>query len=87
MKSKSPATISGYVVALPRDLDPRQALVAIEQDGVEYRVLPRGAGVDLGDEVNARVEATGLLEEDGEITYLAARAFKVLEEDDSWADE
>lgn len=84
--NKSPATISGYVVALPRNSDPRQAIVAIVQDDVEYRVLPRGAGVDLDDEVNTQVEAVGLVEEADDIKYLSVRGYKVLE-DDSWADE
>lgn len=82
----TPAKISGYVVALPRNVDPRQAIVAIIQDDVEYRILPRGAGVDLADEVNAMVEATGLTEEKDGITYLAVRGYKVLE-DDSWEEE
>lgn len=82
----TPATISGYVAVLPRNSDPRQAIVAIVQDDVEYRVLPRGAGVDLDDEVNTRVEATGLVEEQDEIKYLSVRGYKVLE-DDSWADD
>lgn len=84
--NKSPATITGYVVALPRDLDARQATVAIMQDGVEYRVLPRGAGVDLVDEVNIPVEATGILEKDDDVVYLTVRGYKVLE-DDSWPDD
>jgi len=82
----SPATISGYVVALPRNSDPHQAIVAIVQDDVEYRVLPRGAGVDMDDEVNTKVEAVGLVEEVDDIKYLSVRGYKVLE-DDSWADD
>lgn len=77
----SPATISGYVVALPLNTDPRQAVVAIENQGTEYRILPRGAGIDLGDEVNAMVEAKGLLEESDGTKYLAVRGYKIMEED------
>lgn len=84
--STSPIVVSGYVVNLPRNSDGRQASVAIVQDGVEYRVLPRGAGVDLVDEVNVPVEATGLLEQDGDTAYLSVRGYKVLE-DDMWLDE
>lgn len=83
----NPATVSGYVTALPRDIDPRQAIVAIIQNEKEYRILPRGAGADLGDEVNAMVEATGLVEEQDGINYLAVRGYKVLEEDEPWDDE
>lgn len=84
--TKSAATISGYVVSLPRNGDARQASVAIAQDGVEYRVLPRGAGVDLVDEVNVAVEATGQVEEEDGIFYLTVRGYKVLD-DDSWLEE
>lgn len=79
-------TVKGYVVVLPRDIDPRQAGVAIMQDDEEYRILPRGAGVDLDDEVNVAVEATGLLEEVDGVRYLAVRGYKVLE-DDAWPEE
>lgn len=84
--SKSPATISGYVVALPRNIDPHQACVAIMQDDVEYRILPRGAGIDLDDEVNVAVEATGQVEEEDGIFYLTVRGYKVLD-DDAWLEE
>ncbi|MBD5608420.1 MAG: hypothetical protein HDQ93_06175 [Desulfovibrio sp.] len=91
--SKSPITIKGYVTSLPRDMDPRQANVAIVQDNIEYRILPRGAGIDLDDEVNVSVEATGVAEdgEDG-VVYFTVRGYKVLEddawgEDDDWPEE
>lgn len=86
LMNATPAKISGYVVALPRNVDPRQAIVAIIQNDMEYRILPRGAGVDLADEVNAMVEATGLTEETDGVTYLAVRGYKVLE-DDGWEEE
>lgn len=82
----SPATITGYVVALPRSADPHQAIVAIMYNDEEYRILPRGAGSDIADEVNALVEATGLVEERDGVKYFAARAFKLMDED-SWAEE
>ena len=84
--SKSPATISGYVVALPRHIDPHQACVAIVQDDVEYRIMPRGAGIDLDDEVNVAVEATGQVEEEDGVYYLTVRGYKVLE-DDAWLED
>lgn len=82
----TPAKISGYVVALPRNTDPHQAIVAIIQDDIEYRILPRGAGVDLADEVNALVEATGLVSEEDGVTYLAVRGYRLLE-DENWEDD
>ncbi len=84
--NKSSATISGYVVALPRNIDPHQACVAIMQDDIEYRILPRGAGIDLDDEVNVAVEATGQVEEEDGVFYLTVRGYKVLE-DDAWLEE
>ena len=84
--SKSPVTVRGYVTSLPRSVDARQASVAIVQDGVEYRILPRGAGVDLDDEVNVAVEATGLVEDVDGILYLAVRGYKALE-DAAWEDD
>ena len=84
--SSGPTTVTGYVVTLPRNSDPHQASVAIVQDGVEYRVLPRGAGIDLVDEVNVAVEATGLINEEDEVFYITVRGYKVLE-DDAWLDD
>lgn len=82
----SPATISGYVVALPRNVDAHQAIVAIIHNDVEYRVLPKGAGIDLDDEVNALVEANGLVGEEDGIKYIAVRGYKALDED-AWSDD
>ena len=70
--NKSPVTVKGYVAAVPQD--DRQAR------------LPRGAGVDLADEVSAPVEVTGLVEEAEDVCYLTVRGYKVLE-DDSWLEE
>ena len=51
--STSSITVRGYVEALPRKKDERQARVAIVQDEVEYRVLTKGAGADLADATTA----------------------------------
>ena len=74
------------MVAVPRAVDARQARVAVVQEDVEYRIVPRGAGVDLDDEVSVFVEVTGLLEESDGVNYLTVRGYKVLE-DDSWLEE
>ena len=84
--NKSPITIRGYVAAMPRSVDARQARVAVVQDDVEYRIVPRGAGVDLDDEVSVPVEVSGLVEEADGVFYLTVRGYKVLE-DDSWLEE
>ena len=84
--NKSPITVRGYVAAVPRSVDARQARVAVVQDDVEYRIVPRGAGVDLDDEVSLPVEVSGHVEEADGVVYLTVRGYKVLE-DDSWLEE
>lgn len=84
--NKNAVTVKGYVVAVPRAVDARQARVAVVQEDVEYRIVPRGAGVDLADEVSVFMEVTGLLEESDGVNYLTVRGYKVLE-DDSWLEE
>lgn len=84
--NKSPITVRGYVAAVPRSVDARQARVAVVQDDVEYRIVPRGAGVDLDDELSVPVEVTGLVEEADGVMYVVVRGYKVLE-DDSWLEE
>ena len=84
--NKSSLTIKGYVTALPRSVDARQARVAVVQDDVEYRIVPRGAGVDMDDEVSLPVEVSGVLEEVDGVNYLVVRGYTVLE-DDSWLEE
>ncbi len=71
---------------MPRSVDARQARVAVVQDDVEYRIVPRGAGVDLDDEVSVPVEVSGIMEEADGVVYLIVRGYKVLE-DDSWLEE
>ena len=84
--NKSPITVRGYVAAVPRSVDARQARVAVVLDDVEYRIVPRGAGVDLDDEVSLPVEVSGLVDEADGVVYLTVRGYKVLE-DDSWLEE
>ena len=84
--NKSPVTVRGYVAAVPRSVDARQARVAVVQDDVEYRIVPRGAGVDLDDEVSLPVEVSGLVDEADGVVYLTVRGYKLLE-DDSWLEE
>ena len=84
--NKSPITVRGYVAAVSRSVDARQARVAVVQDDVEYRIVPRGAGVDLDDEVSLPVEVSGLVDEADGVVYLTVRGYKVLE-DDSWLEE
>ena len=84
--NKTPITVRGYIAAVPRSVDARQARVAVVQDDVEYRIVPRGAGVDLDDEVSLPVEVSGIVDEADGVVYLTVRGYKVLE-DDSWLEE
>lgn len=77
-------TVKGIVVSVP--LDGRQTRIAVSQDGIEYRIMPRAAGIDLEDEINVSVEATGELLEEEDAKYLTVRSYKVLE-DDAWDDD
>ena len=86
MSNNAPITVKGYITSVPRSLDAKQASVAIMQDDVEYRVIPRGAGVDLDDNVSLFVEAVGIVEELEGVLYLHVRGYTLLE-DDSWLEE
>ncbi|MBO4369706.1 MAG: hypothetical protein J5803_06375 [Desulfovibrio sp.] len=74
-------TLKGIVTSVP--LDSKQSRIAVRQDDVEYRIIPKAAGVDLEDEINVSVEVTGDLQEEDEVKYLTVRSYKVLE-DDAW---
>lgn len=63
MNSLDLLTIRGYVQSLPsiqgRDEAAKVAIIA--DDGTEYPVLHKGAGVSLLSNINANVEVTGVL--------------------------
>ena len=83
----NPITVKGYVCSVPRAADARQASVAVVQDDVEYRIIPRGAGADLADEVSALVEVTGLLEQADEVNYSQVRGYTLVDDTSSWDDD
>ena len=83
----NPITVKGYVCSVPRAADARQASVAVVQDDVEYRIIPRGAGADLADEVSALVEVTGLLEQVDEVNYIQVRGYTRVDDTSSWDDD
>jgi hypothetical protein len=75
-------TIKGYVTALPVGKDERKARVAVEEDGVVYHVVPRGAGVDLDEYVSAFVEVRGVVHLDEDNTsFVNVRDYTLLEEE------
>ena len=86
MTTQGSITVVGYVTALPRSSDEQQARVAVVQDGVEYRIIPRGAGGDLDDHLSAQVEVKGIVTEEDDVRRLQVRGYRVLE-DDSWLDD
>lgn len=61
--------------------------MAVVQDDVEYRIIPRGAGADLADEVSALVEVTGLLEQVDEVNYIQVRGYTLVDDTSSWDDD
>ena len=77
-------TIKGYVTSVP--VDEKQSRIAVTEDGTEYRIIPKAAGIDLEDEINASVEVTGDLLEVDETRYLTVRNYKVLD-DAAWDDD
>ena len=83
----NPITVKGYVCSVPRAADARQASVAVVQDDVAYRIIPRGAGADLADEVSALVEVTGLLEQVYYVNYIQVRGYTLVDDTSSWDDD
>ncbi|MDD2965995.1 MAG: hypothetical protein PHN64_00660 [Desulfovibrionaceae bacterium] len=86
MNAQGLRTVKGYVISVPRDGDIHQAHVAIQQDDEEYRILPRGTGVDLNESVGLLVEARGTVEQQDDLYYLQVRKYTILE-DDSWLED
>ncbi len=86
MSTQGSITVKGYVVSVPRSADSKQASVAIMQDDVEFRVIPRGAGVDLDDNVGMNVEVRGTVEVTDDTRYLHVRGYTLLD-DDSWLED
>lgn len=70
-------TVKGYIVPLPRSRDDMAARVAIEEGDVEYHVVPRGAGIDLGSHLNAYVEVEGLVRETEGAILLQVRNYRL----------
>ena len=80
--SEQHVTVTGYVVSIAQDA--RKCRVAIQHETGSYNVLPRGAGLDLAEEVNAQVEAHGAVEEQDEVSYMTVRGYKLLDDDETW---
>lgn len=64
--------------------------VSILDGDQEYRVAPRGAGVDLIDHISGSVEVEGIVKEDqdGELS-IQVRSYRLLDafDDETWYDD
>ncbi len=64
--------------------------VVVVDSGVEYRVEPRGAGVDLADHLSRQVEVCGVVSEDAEGVFrIRVRTYRLLDamDDDAWYED
>ena len=61
MNTRDVLTVRGYVQSLPKasGRDDAARVAVVTDDGTEYRILHKGAGVGLADDINANVEVTG----------------------------
>jgi len=83
----APKTVKGYVATLPLSADETKARVAVEENGIAYHVIRRGAGVDIDDHLSALVQVTGIVHQDADGNWLInVRAYELLE-DDSWLED
>lgn len=82
----SPITLTGYITSMSRKSGAHAASLALVQDNEEYLIIPRGAGVDLHDHVNAQAEIKGLISEEDGVKFLQVRGYRILE-DDAWLDD
>ncbi len=79
-------TIKGYLSPMPPAADEALARVSIMHEDMEYRIVPRGAGVDLDDYLSMLVEVTGLATPDEGFHRLQVRGYRILE-DEEWLDD
>ena len=98
MSSQEVQTIRGYVQALPKAQGKEDAakVAVVTDDGMEYQVLHKSAGMDLVDYISADVEVQGIVapasatEEDGENPplLLTVRSYALIDGyDDDWYDD
>ncbi|MDR2892736.1 MAG: hypothetical protein LBV80_06605 [Deltaproteobacteria bacterium] len=82
-------TVRGYIISLPKQAGRDDAKVAVQDEsGVEYLVLPRGMGLDLADNVNAKVEVAGIVQDKDDQRFILVRQYQLMDEyDDQWYDD
>ena len=101
MNAPDVKTIRGYVQSLPRTSgkDDAAKVAVLTDDGTEYRILHKGAGIGLAGNINANVEVTGAviplagpadddLETAGSLFCLAVKNYRLTDGfDDPWYDD
>jgi hypothetical protein len=98
MNSQEFLTIRGYVQSLPTlpGLDETAKVAVITDNGDEYPVLHKGAGISLIGNINANVEVTGQLfrpapedaEADKPECFLSVKSYRLTDGfDDPWYDD
>jgi hypothetical protein len=82
-------TLRGYIVALPKKPGGDDAGIALQDEaGEEILIVPKGAGLDLVDYINAKVEITGLVQERDERKFIQVRQYVLPDEyEDQWYDD
>lgn len=87
MKEEPVRILRGDVLPL---LGGDEGRVIILAEGIEYRVEPKGAGVDLADHLSEQVEVHGVVTEDEEGLFrIRVRAYRGMDvfDDDAWYED
>ena len=101
MNARDLKIIRGYVQSLPKTSgkDDAAKVAVVADDGTEYRILHKGAGISLVSNINANVEATGNVlpaatppaaepESDGSWHWFAVKSYRLTDGfDDPWYDD
>ena len=101
MNTRDVLTVRGYVQSLPKTSgrDDAARVAVVTDDGTEYRILHKGAGVGLAGNINANVEVTGYVipaaehaadavETEEASCWLAVRGYQLTDGfDDPWYDD
>lgn len=100
MNARDVKTIRGYVQSLPRTSgrDDAAKVAVVTDDGTEYHVLHKGAGISLVGNINANVEVTGSVfplaepyddpDAEGSVFCLAVKNYRLTDGfDDPWYDD
>ncbi len=81
-------TLIGYIVPILTGGEEHSSTVALAHGDTEYFIEPRGAGIDLADQMNVRVEARGAVREKDGVFLLHIRSYRLLDDFDSeWYDD